>query len=123
MLISEFQRWTKDIDSRTQWDLITTPQLISHLAEEVGEVAQSVNRICGYPEEKEKHLANLGVELVDVFWLLAKIANRFDINFEREVEDFVERADTGREQYHDRLVSGLRALEDELLKARRELGF
>jgi NTP pyrophosphatase (non-canonical NTP hydrolase) len=121
--ISEFQRWTRDIDSSTQWNLITTPQLISHLAEEVGEVAQSVNRICGYPEEKEKHLANLGVELVDVFWLLAKIANRFDISLEREVEDFIARADVEKEKYHDKLVSGLRALEGELSKAREELEF
>jgi NTP pyrophosphatase (non-canonical NTP hydrolase) len=123
MHISEFQRWTRDVDSSTQWDLITTPQLISHLAEEVGEVAQSVNRICGYPEEREKRLANLGVELVDVFWLLAKIANRFDINLEREVEGFIERANTGKERYHNKLVSGLRALDGELSKARRELGF
>ena len=66
MQIAEFQRWTKDTDRETQWNLITTPQLISHLTEEVGEVARSVNRIYGYADEKVKreHQANLGLELV-----------------------------------------------------------
>jgi len=54
MQIAEFQRWTKNTDRETQWDLITTPQLVSHLTEEIGEVAQSVNRIYGYSEEEKK---------------------------------------------------------------------
>jgi NTP pyrophosphatase (non-canonical NTP hydrolase) len=112
MQIAEFQRWTQDADRETQWDLITTPQLISHLTEEIGEVAQSVNRIYGYAEEKKqhKHRANLGLELVEAFWFLAKIANRFDIDLDAEASNFIENADEWQGKYLDDLMSSLQAL-------------
>ena len=45
MQITEFQRWVEKTDNDTQWNLLTTLQILSHLTEEVGEVAQSINRI------------------------------------------------------------------------------
>ena len=66
MQITEFQRWVEKTDNDTQWNLLTTLQILSHLTEEVGEVAQSINRIYGYEEEREEHLANLGRELMGV---------------------------------------------------------
>lgn len=123
MQIAEFQRWTKDTDRETQWDLVTTPQLISHLTEEIGEVAQSVNRIYGYADKKPKreHEANLRLELVEAFWFLAKIANRFNIDLDTEASDFIENADEWQGKYFDNLMSSLRALERELATAKREL--
>jgi NTP pyrophosphatase (non-canonical NTP hydrolase) len=125
MQIAEFQRWTKNTDRETQWDLITTPQLVSHLTEEIGEVAQSVNRIYGYSEEEEKqsHRANLGLELVEAFWFLLKIANRFSIDLDAEASDFIENADEWQGKYLDDLMSSLRALDRELSTAKKELAW
>ena len=124
MRIAEFQQWTHDTDADTQWNLLTTPQLLAHLAEETGEVAQSVNRIYSYAtgEEKQKQLANLKIELVDAFWFLVKIANRFDIDFDVEVESFVGRADERPDKNRSKLVRGLRSLDEELSVAKEALG-
>ncbi len=125
MQIAEFQRWTKNTDRETQWDLITTPQLVSHQTEEIGEDAQSVNRIYGYSEEEEKqsHRANLGLELVEAFWFLHKIANRFGIDLDAEASDFIENADEWQGKYLDDLMSSLRALDRELSTAKKELAW
>ena len=123
MTIAEFQQWTKDVDRDTQWELLTTVQVVCHLTEEVGELAQSINRIYEYTGEvREKHLANIRIELVDVTWFLIKIANRFDVDLDAEVKSFVERANQWPiEKHHGKLVEGLRTLDKELLKARSEL--
>jgi NTP pyrophosphatase (non-canonical NTP hydrolase) len=63
MQIIEFQQWVKDTDRSTQWDLLTTLQLLAHLTEEVGELAQSINRIYRHPGEEDIHLENLRGEL------------------------------------------------------------
>ena len=123
MTIAEFQQWTRDIDRKTQWELLTTAQVVCHLTEEVGELAQAVNRIyeCS-GEVREKYLANLSGELVDALWFLIKIANRFDVDLDAEVKSFVERADQWPiDKYHGKLVEGLTTLDKELSKARGEL--
>ena len=45
MHIREFQKWVKDADDETQWNCLTTLQLLAHLTEEVGELARSINRM------------------------------------------------------------------------------
>ena len=123
MTIAEFQQWTKDVDRDTQWELLTTVQVVCHLTEEVGELAQSINRIYEYTGEvREKYLANLSGELVDTLWFLVKIANRFDVDLDAEVKSFVERADQWPvEKHHGKLVEGLKTLNRELLKSRASL--
>jgi NTP pyrophosphatase (non-canonical NTP hydrolase) len=123
MTIAEFQKWTRDFDRNTQWELLTTAQVLCHLTEEVGELAQAVNRIYEYTGEvREKYLANLSGELVDALWFLIKIANRFDVDLDAEVKSFVERANQWPiEKHHGKLVEGLTTLDKELLKARSEL--
>jgi NTP pyrophosphatase (non-canonical NTP hydrolase) len=123
MQITEFQKWIRDTDRDTQWDLLTTPQILSHLTEEIGEVAQSVNRIYGYSSmaEREEHLANLEIELVEAFWLLAKLANRFDIDFDGAVEHFVDCSGEWLHKYRYRLMRGLQSLDSELSRAKSSL--
>ena len=123
MTIAEFQQWTRDFDKNTQWELLTTAQVVCHLTEEVGELAQSINRIYEYSGEvREKYLANLSVELVDTFWFLIKIANRFDVDLDAEVQSFVECASQWpMEKHHNKLMEGLTTLDKELSKARSEL--
>jgi len=125
MHIAEFQQWVKDADDETQWNLLTTLQLLSHLTEEVGELARSINRIYGYAEEKEEHLASLGREVMDVFWFLVKIANRFDVDLDAEVQGLVKRADGWSmetiSQHRRELVEALRTLDKELFAAKARL--
>ena len=125
MDIAEFQQWVDHTDRDTRWNLLTTLQLVSHLTEEIGELAQSINRIYGYAEEKEKWLANLGNELVDVFWFLMKIANKFGVDLDVEVRNLVVRASErpieAIDRHHSELVEGLRTLNKELSAARNEL--
>lgn len=123
MQISEFQQWTKETDSNTQWDLLTTPQLLCHLTEEIGEVAQALNRIYAYTEgeAREKQRANLALELLDTFWFLVKIANKFDVNLDLEAKNFVERATNWGNEHHSELVRGLRNLDTELSIAKNKL--
>jgi NTP pyrophosphatase (non-canonical NTP hydrolase) len=119
MQIAEFQQWIKNTDRNTQWDLLTTLQLLSHLTEEVGELAQSINRIYRYPGEKDVHLGNLRGELVDVLWFLIKIANKFEVDLNAEAERFVKRERD--EKYKSELVRGLQVLDKELSAAKREI--
>jgi len=121
--IAEFQQWTRNFDRDTRWELLTTAQVVCHLTEEVGELAQAINRTyeCS-GEVQEKYLANLSGELVDALWFLIKIANRFDVDLDAEVESFVERANHWPiEKYHGKLVEGLTTLDKEMSKARSEL--
>jgi NTP pyrophosphatase (non-canonical NTP hydrolase) len=125
MHIAAFQQWVKDADDETQWNCLTTLQLLSHLTEEVGELAQSINRTYGYVEQREEHLANLEREVVDVFWFLVKIANRFDVDLDVEAQGFVQRAGEWTTEtigkYRSELVASLQALDRELLAAKRSL--
>jgi NTP pyrophosphatase (non-canonical NTP hydrolase) len=101
-------------------------QLLSHLTEEVGEVARAINRIYRHAEERDAHLTNLGHELLDVFWLLAKIANRFDVDLDIETRGFVQRAGEWTIEtvgkHRRELVAGLQALNEELAVAKSKLG-
>ncbi len=123
MTIRDFQQWTRDFDRTSQWDLLATLQLLAHLTEEVGEVAQSVNRIHEYRGEvREQHRDNMRIEIVDVLWFLIKIANRFEVDLQAEVERFVERASQwSAAENRGKLLEGLRTLDREMARAREEL--
>jgi len=125
MQIGEFQQWVKDADDESQWSCLTTLQLLSHLTEEVGEVARAINRIYGYAEEREAHLANLGREAMDVFWFLIKIANRFGIDLDAQAQGFIQRAGEWSVdmagKHRSELIAGLQALDRELVAAKRSL--
>jgi NTP pyrophosphatase (non-canonical NTP hydrolase) len=125
MHIGEFQQWVQETDDETQWSCLTTLQLLSHLTEEVGEVARAINRIYGYAGEREVYLANLRREVMDAFWFLVKIANRFGIDFDAEAQSFIQRADEWMAEmagkYRSELIAGLQALDQELLAAKRSL--
>ena len=125
MQISEFQRWVRGVDQCTQWSLLTTPQLMSHLTEDVGEVARCINRLCEDRDNREDLLANLAAELVDAFWFLVKLAIKFDVDLDSAARAFVgcaeERPAGIAAEHRQELISGLSNLDKELAAARTEL--
>ncbi|MEW6754205.1 MAG: MazG nucleotide pyrophosphohydrolase domain-containing protein [Candidatus Latescibacterota bacterium] len=87
MTIRDFQSWTAAHDQSTGWEALSLLQVLAHLMEEVGEVAQSINRIYhGGDEHSEAQRAALAREVADVLWFLTKIANRFGVDIEGEAE-------------------------------------
>ena len=122
MHLTDFQQWLKKRDRETQWDLQTTMQITSHLTEEVGELVQSLNRIYRNTGKRTEHLTNLGDELVDVFWLLARIANKFEIDLDEKVQVFIQRMEERPKGFYRReLIEGLRAVDQELSIAKDEI--
>ncbi len=116
MTLGEFQTWTRLHDKRTGWNRLTRIQLLAHLFEEAGELAQSVNRTYEYRDKiQQKHIHNIKIEIVDILWFVFKIADRFDVNVERELCSFVERADSWPQEKHgSKLLHALAALGEEL---------
>ena len=116
MDIKEFQEWTREFDETTGWELLTTPQLLAHLTEEVGELAQSINRTSEYRGEvRDQHLKNIGVELVDALWFLVKIANRFEVDLSTNLQAFVDRVNAWPPEKHQgKLENGLETLKRDL---------
>jgi hypothetical protein len=63
--------------------------------------------------------------VIDVFWFLVKIANRFDVDLDAEAQSFAQRAGKWPaemvEKHRSELIAGLRSLEQELVAAKRSL--
>jgi len=114
--IQEFQTWTREHEHRMGWHRLSRVQLLSHLFEEVGELAQSVNRVYEYRgDTRDDHLANIKMEVVDALWFIVKIADRFGVDVEEELSAFVSRADTWTVERHgSKLNNALAELRSEL---------
>ena len=114
--VHDFQVWTEEHDRRTGWNRLSRVQLVSHLLEEVGELARSVNRVYEYRgKTREEHLANMRTEVVDTLWFVFKLASRFGVDVEQELSSFVSRADSWTPDLHGaKLTNGLAELSAEL---------
>ena len=123
MTIREFQEWTRHRDEATGWEAISPLQIMAHLTEEVGEVAQAINRIYEYRDETaDTHRASLGSELVDVMWFLSKLACRYSIDLEDEAQAMVKRADARRPgHYHSQLAAAVESLNADAQRSRSAL--
>jgi len=103
------------MDEETGGNRLTRIQLLSHLCEETGELARSINRVYEYRDETQKeHTENIRIEVVDILWFVFKIAERFSIDVESEVRSFVERADSWADRHGSKLENALESLKDEL---------
>ena len=124
MTIREFQEWTRQSNRATGWDAISPLQVLAHLTEELGEVAQSINRIYEYRDDTaEKHRLNLGSELMDVMWLLSQLACRYDVDLETQAQAMVERAGSrDPDTFRPQLLAGVDALHADASRAQSSLG-
>jgi NTP pyrophosphatase (non-canonical NTP hydrolase) len=65
----------------------------ARVAEEVGEVGRLLNHMYGSkPKKAEEAAQELGEELADVIFALVCIANRHDINLDKEINKVIEKA-------------------------------
>lgn len=124
MTIGEFQTWTREHEERMGWNQLTRVQLLAHLFEEAGELAQSVNRCYEYRDDtQETHQQNIKVEIVDVLWFVFKIANRFGVDAEHELSSFVGKADSWTVDRHgEKLSNAMEALQTEITTRSRGRG-
>ena len=123
MTIREFQEWTRQNNSTTGWNAISPLQVLAHLTEELGEVAQSINRIYEYRDDTaERHRLNLGSELVDVMWLLTQLASHYEVDLEAQAQGMVERAESrAPDTFRPQLLAGVEALHADALRAQSSL--
>jgi NTP pyrophosphatase (non-canonical NTP hydrolase) len=109
-----FQDRIREIDHSSGWDKLSGLQLIARLTEEMGELAQSVNRVY-MDRDRETHLENIGVELADCLWVLVKLGNKYGIDLDARALKLVENAPRWSQSTADtHLENGLKNLRDEL---------
>ena len=113
MDLREFQDRIRDIDHTTGWDRLSGLQLIARLTEEMGELAQSVNRVY-MDRDREAHMENIGVELADCLWVITKLANKYGVDLDPQAVRLVENASKWSEDTSAHLENGLRNLRDEI---------
>lgn len=97
MTIQQLQQWVReDWKQRSKIAPSTELQLL-YIIEEFGEVAEAIRKQGGAKERKEQS-TNLGSELADLLISITTLANSFDIDLEREVEQFKARLDARHQQ-------------------------
>jgi len=84
--IREMQSQVKEYDNKFGWDKDTASHIVLHITEELGEVSRRIMRYEGYKIENfsKKELAE---EITDMLYLTLKLANKFDINIEKEWQE------------------------------------
>ena len=70
-------------DGKYGWEGDKECHITLHMMEEVGEVARQVLRLEGYKKEPYDK-KNLSEEIIDLLYLTVKLANKADIDLEKE---------------------------------------
>lgn len=83
MELKELQTQVDSFDRARGWHQVAPAHIGLHLLEELGEIARELLRLEGYKDGE----GNLDQELADLLILVAKLANRLDINLEQAVSD------------------------------------
>ncbi|HEX55487.1 MAG TPA: hypothetical protein ENF49_05105 [Candidatus Altiarchaeales archaeon] len=88
--LNHYQREVDEYDRKYGWDVDRASHIVLHMAEELGEIARLILRNEGYKTEKfEKK--ELAYELTDLLYLTLKLANKFEINLEKEWDEMWKR--------------------------------
>ena len=77
-------------DGRYGWEDDKESHIVLHMAEEIGEISRQVLRLEGYKKE-EYSKKNLSEEIVDLLYLTVKLANKAEIDLEKEWRSAFER--------------------------------
>lgn len=84
------QRDVAEFDRKHGWDSDTPAQAALHAVEELGELAREILKEEGYKKGCADRKEMSG-ELMDLLYLILKIANKYDIRLEDEWRETLER--------------------------------
>lgn len=81
--LSRLQEEVAAYDQKYGWGNDRESHIALHMMEEVGEIARQLLRLEGYKKEPfDKR--NLSEEIIDLLYLTVKLANKADIDLEKE---------------------------------------
>ncbi|HIE33945.1 MAG TPA: hypothetical protein EYP86_02260 [Candidatus Altiarchaeales archaeon] len=81
--LNYYQKQVGEYDKKYGWDKDKASHIVLHMTEELGEIARRILRNEGYKTEKfDKN--ELAQELTDIQYLILKLANKFDIDLNKE---------------------------------------
>lgn len=90
MTIKDLQQWVND-DWRNRSKHKPTVELqLLYIIEEFGEVAEAIRKSNG-AKVRTQSTANLGSELADLLISITTLANHYDIDLTKEIEEFTKR--------------------------------
>jgi NTP pyrophosphatase (non-canonical NTP hydrolase) len=97
LTFGSYQRWFRDYDEAR--DLVGSDPTasVTHLLEELGEIARHVLRLEGHKgmeqDERGAEIDALALELSDAFVFLTKLANSYGIDWERTIRRAMDKAE------------------------------
>lgn len=88
--LTQIQKQVNEYDRKYGWDRDEVGHIVLHMSEELGEISRRILRYEGYKTEEfsKKELAE---ELIDLLYLILKLANKFDIDLDDEWNSMWER--------------------------------
>jgi NTP pyrophosphatase (non-canonical NTP hydrolase) len=97
LTFGSYQRWFQDYDEVRDLAESDPTASVTHLLEELGEIARHVLRLEGHkrlePDSREAEIEALALELSDAFVFLTKLANSYGIEWERTIRRAMEKAE------------------------------
>lgn len=84
------QREVREFDRAHGWDSDKPGQIALHAVEELGELARELLKEEGYKKGKSDR-EEIASELMDLLYLILKIANKYDIKLDEEWRKTLER--------------------------------
>lgn len=92
MDLKQVQEYVQFLTNKENWQGETISTRLHYLKSEVLEATQEIAAIslAKTEEEKEEHLNNLGLELFDILWNVAEIANRYNIDLNDSAKQKIE---------------------------------
>lgn len=85
MNLKTIQDYAQTLATQQGWDKETIQTRLHYLKSEIIEATEEINNVesATSTEEQQKHQENLGLELFDILWNVAEIANRYGVDLEQ----------------------------------------
>lgn len=92
MNLKALQNYVQDLTEQQGWGNETIQTRLHYLKSEIIEATQEITAMesATTEEELQQHKENLGLELFDIFWNAAEIANRYGIDLTSAAEKKIE---------------------------------
>lgn len=92
MNLKALQNYVQDLTEQQGWGNETIQTRLHYLKSEIIEATQEITAMesATTEEELQRHKENLGLELFDIFWNAAEIANRYGIDLTSAAEKKIE---------------------------------